>query len=459
MTLALARAAPAAVAAALPGCSRLGARGRGGGRRAAGGGLPRPPRRGPQGRQRRWWSEGFRRAMAESEIDCVTGAVPYWEGHPLTAVLFGWPGSTPGQLAPYMQLYDRMGVPCVALCPSLRESINVYRADLRASMLYAELQVELCNLRSDLLFHFFSTTFLQYLGGAVYFCRKLTKGIVFDSAPTMRIDRDFWHNCTRTTRALQAMVRSGVAPQRGPVSRAWVQGAEWLREVRDQHDLKIREMTSLEMMFAPQLYMYCEDDPLLPRKELQELIEYNRERKGMKVWEVVWPGDRHLGHLQAEPVDYETVLRDFVQSVAPLKVEQLEVGRNAGAEWPPAVPTDEEMRAAHKWSRPYISPYHEHEVTIERELEGKRSAAAAERAAIPEGQAAFRYPDGAVRPDPPELEDTAHWIAENTPELPHGVQDLSGRADVERPTVTVEQPVHRPAPIGWEGIPRDYNKP
>ena len=71
-------------------------------------------------------------------------------------------------------------------------------------------------------------------------------------------------------------------------------------------------------------------------REIDELIEYNREYKSMKVWEVTWPGNKHTCLLDNHAEEYENVLRDFINGIAPIKVEQLEVGRNAGSEWPPA---------------------------------------------------------------------------------------------------------------------------
>eukprot|EP01065_Artemidia_motanka_P008544 TRINITY_DN14300_c0_g1_i1.p1 TRINITY_DN14300_c0_g1~~TRINITY_DN14300_c0_g1_i1.p1 ORF type:complete len:450 (+),score=124.89 TRINITY_DN14300_c0_g1_i1:45-1352(+) len=408
--------------------------------------------------QKRRWSEGFRSAMADDQIDCCVGSVPYWEGHPLVALLFGWPGSTAADLQPYMQLYDRMSVPCIAVPTSIRESLDQRIADRRSTNLFAELQVELCNLRSNLLLHFFSASYLQYIGPFVYFARRVTKGIVFDSGPTLRVDREFWRNSQRTRHAVEAMAASGVCEPLGALSSAYLSTVGAIREFRHRYELKVKEMASLEMMYAPQLYMHCRDDPMVSQKEFRELLEYNRERKNLPVWEVSWPGARHLGHLAAEPDDYESVLRDFVQTVSPLAVEQLEVGRNAGAEWPPSVPTDEEMTMAYKWGRPYLSPYHEDEVAREQVMQQKRLRARQQLAAVPESQAAFQYPDGEVRAEPPLLDDTSKWIAANKPELPPGVQDLSGRAEKLRPTQTTETSA-KVMPLSWKGVYRDYDQP
>ena len=179
---------------------------------------------------------------------------------------------------------------------------------------------------------------------------------------------------------------------------------------------------------------------------------------------------------QAEPEEYENVLRDFIHSIIPTKVEQLEVGRNAGAEWPPAyvhtqplhvpppppppphrIPSDEEQRYAYKWSRPYISKYYDSEVAREQQMEGKRLAAHSERVALPDGATQYRYPDGQVRDVPPPLEETAEYIQETTPEFPPGVMDLRDRSHKLRTPENTEVPRHAVLPTNYKVVQRDLN--
>ncbi|KAJ9459138.1 hypothetical protein DIPPA_07964 [Diplonema papillatum] len=409
--------------------------------------------------QRRRWSEEFRSILEEPEINCRLGNVPYYEGHPLVALLFGWPGATEEGMRQYSAIYDRMGVPSVLVLPSWREAHVDDAADMKVQRLFAELQVELCNLRTDLVLHYFSASFLQFLGPMVYLGRRVTKGIIFDSCPTQRHDFLPWYNANRVSRAAELLEEGGLIPGVGPIARKVATMRSFWREYRDAYRTRAREMSALEMMFAPQLYLHCKDDPLIQKKSFAELIEYQRERKNMKVWEVAWPGDRHMGHLQAHSEEYEMVVRDFVQGIQSVPIEQLEVGRNAGAEWPPAVPTDEEMLAAAKWTRAYLSPYHEQEIALEAQLRKKRERLVGEQRAISDGQPFFRYPDGSIKAEPTSLEETEKYIAENTPEFPVGVQDLRNRSHIQRTPTHLESNTFEVQPPRHQTIYVDQSKP
>eukprot|EP01059_Diplonema_ambulator_P012064 TRINITY_DN22199_c0_g1_i1.p1 TRINITY_DN22199_c0_g1~~TRINITY_DN22199_c0_g1_i1.p1 ORF type:complete len:430 (+),score=63.70 TRINITY_DN22199_c0_g1_i1:28-1290(+) len=405
---------------------------------------------------KRWWSEEFREMMTYPELNCKLGNVPYYEGHPLVAVLFGWPGATEEGMRPYGEMYDRMGVPCVMVIPTWKEVTNNDQADLRVQRVYAELQVELCNLRTDLVLHFFSTSFLQFLPPMVYLARRVTKGIIFDSCPTQR-GEDIYHSATRVSEAARLLRESGQIPGIGAARRAFATFRNLTHELVDGFVPKVREYTALEMMYAPQLYLRSEDDPLILKKDFSELLEYNRERKNMKVWEVTWPGNNHMNHLKDHAEEYEQVLRDFVGGIRTVPVEQLEVGRGAGAEWPPAVPTDEEMLHAYKWTRAYLSPYHEAEVQREEILKAKRETTETQRKAVPGTQ--YRYPDGSVRPERATLEETEKYIEENTPEFPPGVLDLRGRAHLQRTPSNVEHEPGKLLPPRFKAIYKDESVP
>eukprot|EP01064_Diplonema_japonicum_P016508 TRINITY_DN24517_c0_g1_i1.p1 TRINITY_DN24517_c0_g1~~TRINITY_DN24517_c0_g1_i1.p1 ORF type:complete len:420 (+),score=72.71 TRINITY_DN24517_c0_g1_i1:34-1293(+) len=406
---------------------------------------------------RRYWSNEFREMMADPDIDCKLGEVPYYEGHPLVGVLFGWPGATAEGMKPYSEMYDRMGVPCVMVVPSWKEAYLDEAADLKMQRVYAELQVELCNLRTDLVLHFFSASFIQFLGPMVYLARRVTKGIVFDSCPTLRIEGESYYNANRISQAAEILEKNGEIPGVGIGPRQLATARQMFREWKGRFKTKAREMTALEMMFAPQLYLHSENDPMLQKKPFEELLEYQRERKNMKVWEVTWPGDNHMNHLKNHATEYEDVLRDFVDGIRTVPVEQLEVGRGAGAEWPPAVPTNEEMTHSHKWSRAYLSPYHEAEVKREEIMKKKRDEIQEQREQI-EGSV-FRYPDGQPRPDRASLEDTEKYIEENTPEFPVGVVDLRGRSHLQRTPANIETEQRAFLPPRHKTIYKDETKP
>eukprot|EP01063_Lacrimia_lanifica_P009241 TRINITY_DN16243_c0_g1_i1.p1 TRINITY_DN16243_c0_g1~~TRINITY_DN16243_c0_g1_i1.p1 ORF type:complete len:424 (+),score=161.45 TRINITY_DN16243_c0_g1_i1:106-1377(+) len=407
---------------------------------------------------RRHWSNEFRDLMDHDLINCKLGAVPYYEGHPLVAVLFGWPGATAEGMRPYGEMYDRMGVPCVMVVPTWKEAWHDDSADLKVQRVFAELQVELCNLRTDLVLHFFSASFLQFLGPMVYLGRRVTKGYIFDSAPTQLVEGDRWYNAGRVSHAADLLGKQGLIPPVGAISQHTATFRAWLAEYIEGYRARVREMAALEMMFAPQLYFRSEFDPLIRPKEFDELIEYNRERKNMKVWEVVWPGDRHMGHLEAHGEEYEGTLRDFVNSIMPIRVEQLEVGRGAGAEWPPGVPTEEEMGAANKWTRAYLSPYHEDEIRREEQMKGKRKLLKEQKAAIAGGKTLFRYPDGTIRELPASQEETDKYIAENTRDFPPGVLDLSGRSHIQRTPENAENYRDQVLPPRHVVVHRDEDK-
>eukprot|EP01061_Rhynchopus_euleeides_P022560 TRINITY_DN36834_c0_g1_i1.p1 TRINITY_DN36834_c0_g1~~TRINITY_DN36834_c0_g1_i1.p1 ORF type:complete len:422 (+),score=138.70 TRINITY_DN36834_c0_g1_i1:108-1373(+) len=407
---------------------------------------------------RRCWSDGFRQMMQEEEVDCHLGRVPYYEGHPLVAVLFGWPGATEQTLRPYSELYDRMGVPSVMVLPWWREARVLTEGDLRVQRLFAELQVELCNLRTDLVLHFFSASHLQYLGACVYLGRRIMKGVVFDSGPVPALDNEMYQNATRTMRAAEVLAEQGTIAPVSPLRRSYTNAVRYYKEAAGGWTSRARELTAMEMVFAPQLFLRCENDPLLPENEFQQNLENQRDRKELKVWEVTWPGNRHCGHLEAHPEEYESVLRDFVMGIKDLPVEQLEVGRGAGAEWPPSLPTDEEMLHSYKWARPYLSPYHKEEVEREERMSGKRVLLDAQKRAVREGSTLYRYPDGSYRDTAPSLEETQMYIAENTPDMPAGVVDLRGRQDKIRTPINMEHGKLDVMPARYYITKRDLNK-
>ena len=217
--------------------------------------------------QRRHWSEEFRTIAQESELDLLLGNVPYYEGHPLVAVLFGWPGATAEGMRPYSEMYDRMGMPCVMLAPSWRECCVDDAADIRVMRLFAELQVELCNLRTELVLHFFSSTFLHFLGPCVYLGRRVTKGFVFDSCPTPRLeDHHDWYNADRVAAATKLLSGQGLIEEPGKLRRFYLTMRTWWRDKAEGFRMRAREKTSLEMMYAPQLYLKSEHDPLMPAR-------------------------------------------------------------------------------------------------------------------------------------------------------------------------------------------------
>ena len=213
--------------------------------------------------QRRSWSDEFRHMVEEEEVNCKLGEVPYYEGHPLVAVMFGWPGATEEGMRPYSEVYDRMGVPSVMVIPTEKEYDDVLQGDLRVQRVFAELQVELCNLRSDILLHFFSTATQPYLGACVYLGRRVMKGAIFDSGPVPHVEHQQWENATRTARARKLLEEQGDAPKSGPLRTAMSSCMRWGKECAAGWEARSRELMQMELLFTPQLFLRSAEDPLL----------------------------------------------------------------------------------------------------------------------------------------------------------------------------------------------------
>ena len=214
----------------------------------------------------RAWTDDFRSIIEDPAIGCAVGNVPYYEGGPLVAVLFGWPGATEQSMKQYSRLYDNMGVPSVMVVPTWREATDVQTADIKIQRIMAELQVELCNLRTDLVLHFFSSTTFQFLGPMVYLGRRVTKGIIFDSCPVLSRENDSWYNASRHSNVAKYLAEKGIIKSVGILSQFMSTWRFLRRNVELYWQNNAREKTALEMMYAPQLYLRSADDPFMRKQ-------------------------------------------------------------------------------------------------------------------------------------------------------------------------------------------------
>lgn len=73
--------------------------------------------------------------------------------------------------------------------------------------------------------------------------------------------------------------------------------------------------TATTMTTIPQLYLYSMDDPLTDYKQVQSIIDNNKRKSGMIVFDKCWIKSSHCGHLKDHPNEYRSAVVEFLHFV------------------------------------------------------------------------------------------------------------------------------------------------
>jgi pimeloyl-ACP methyl ester carboxylesterase len=243
------------------------------------------------------------------------------------AVLLGWGNAARSQLVAYERLYGALGLEATSVIPDAGRGL--VRADAHARAL-GPLARDLEDDPRGAIVHLFSDN--GFLGWASLLAalaateggrraRDRIRGVVYDSAPGLwnaegRVDfaRRF---ALGMTPAVARRLRLGPR-ERVPIVTPLL-GAAFLgyqlafpsivRSMRESGERVAREQPR-----CPHLFLFGEDDALVPPRDVRAWIAAERSA-GLDVDDVAFPGARHVGLYPKDPRRYREAIAAFLRRV------------------------------------------------------------------------------------------------------------------------------------------------
>jgi len=254
-------------------------------------------------------------------------AGPY--GPPPLALVFGWAGSSPRNLAKYASLYQSQGCTTAHLTLPTR-LIFQDTAEVPQVMGEVAQQLEELGVRErPLLVHCLSDTGAMCYQGLQLATRGAldVRGVVWDSccgpipeitAPRVAALLAVNYFCARGDGAdISGAVLSSY---RLLVKRGW---PNYLRKLQGQPvDLSLMEGVwaghfgrdhHLQYPGVPELFLYSNGDFYLPHKYLEREVLDKRRRRGVPFSATRFQGSAHVQHYRKHPAQYEAAVQQFMK--------------------------------------------------------------------------------------------------------------------------------------------------
>jgi len=260
-------------------------------------------------------------------------------------VLVGWLGCKPRHLRDYVSMYNNLGwnvnikIPSpymvvTAAITSPKKGVDLDNSshhDSMSNLAVTTMHEIIASNSSIFIFHLFSNSacffwetfrdmiFIASIKEGEYTCktdcgkaivRQKLSGIVFDSAPANYLHQDLLSGALRFT-SFHDRLKLFLFLKARNIS---------LGKAREISLRKKRAMDfwigmSNCVLSFPQLYIYCENDTLMPHAPLQEIIDTRRHILGSaRIFTLKFKNSVHCRHIRIHRVAYETSIFHFVEN-------------------------------------------------------------------------------------------------------------------------------------------------
>ena len=222
-------------------------------------------------------------------------------------VLVGWTGSNHKALLKYANIYTNLGLPTLAIVPSL---LDVWFST-RGTKLTTNILKTISTQPVNVLLQLFSSGPIVVLPTLQHYLSQYPnidiKGIIFDSAPA-----EFSYKAG--TGASKLMLKKGVFAY-AYVLTAALAGItiEALNGKRKRQEVDLAFQSHL-LEGIPQLYLCSQTDTVTPIERVRELTFKQKEKK-RDVEVKIWENSEHVRHLPMYPDEYQDQVTRFLSKI------------------------------------------------------------------------------------------------------------------------------------------------